>query len=130
MSKKSNPLGDLELQVMEILWKDGGMTVRELWSKEAFGERAYTTMMTTMDRLYRKGLLCRKSEKKAYLYWPSQKREEYWRTVSQEIMQNLMRLGGASTLTAFVDAATVDDEENLELLEALIQKRKRERGDS
>lgn len=127
MSKSANPLGELELQVMELLWKEGEMTVRQLWSKQEFGQRAYTTMMTTMDRLYRKGLLRRKTEKNAYCYWPTQDRASYWQSVSQELMLELMKIGGAPTLTAFVDAARDQDEENLTRLETMIRQRQKER---
>lgn len=106
------------------------MTVRELWDKDVFGSRAYTTIMTTTDRLFRKGLLCRESKKKAYQYWPSQDRDSYWKAVSQELMSELMELGGAPILTAFVEAASDQDQENLDRLEAMIQQRRKEQESS
>ncbi|HAA55861.1 MAG TPA: CopY family transcriptional regulator [Myxococcales bacterium] len=123
MKPAKHPLGELELQVMELMWREGALTVRELWSKEEFGERAYTTMMTTMNRLHTKGLLCREKEKSAYRYWPSQERGDYWEEVTRDMMTSLVQLGGAPALTAFVDVVSQQDEEHLDRLEALVEQR-------
>lgn len=116
--------------VMEVFWEKGEMTVRALCAQGTLCQRAYTTIMTTANRLYNKGLLCRKSEKGAYTYWPSLDRASYWQSVSQAVMAELMQLGGAPTLTAFVDAAAEQDKENLLRLEEMILKRKQERESS
>ena len=60
-------LGHLEHRVMAALWQGGERSVRDV--QEAFaGELAYTTLMTTMDRLFRKGLLARRKRGRAYVY--------------------------------------------------------------
>ena len=125
-----NSLGPLELQVMECFWKEGELTVRQLWSKNDFQSRAYTTMMTTMNRLHCKGLLSRRSEKNAYVYWAAQSREQYWKELSQTVISELMELGGTPILTGFVEAALEKDMENLDHLEALILEKQKKRGQS
>jgi predicted transcriptional regulator len=63
---------------MEVLWKNGECCVREV----AGGlERrlAYTTVMTTLDRLYKKGLLVRRRRERAFLYTSAIAREEWYR---------------------------------------------------
>ncbi|MFE3029487.1 BlaI/MecI/CopY family transcriptional regulator, partial [Nocardia tengchongensis] len=71
--------GDLETVIIERIWdRPGKTTVRELFDELA-AERdiAYTTVMSTMDNLHRKGWLERERVGKAYRYWASLSREEY-----------------------------------------------------
>jgi predicted transcriptional regulator len=71
-------LGDLELRIMDIIWdKDTYCTVSEI-HEVLYPENklAYTTIMTVMGNLYKKGVLKRKKESKAYLYAPNVQREE------------------------------------------------------
>src|SRR5271170_4170228 len=70
----------LESEVMQELWATGERTVREVMdalNPRASQARAYTTYMTTMVRLHRKGLLTRRREGKTDFYAPSHAREEY-----------------------------------------------------
>jgi predicted transcriptional regulator len=74
------PLGVLEADVMEQLWRQGEATVRtvlEAINATAGKERAYTTVMTVMGNLDRKGLLTRRREGKTDVYIPVMSREQY-----------------------------------------------------
>lgn len=116
---------------MEVLWDWGEGTVREVWHKLGEDNRAYTTVMTAMDRLFRKGLLVRAFSEdgsgNAYQYKPVHSRAMYWQGMAQETMRELMEIGGDVTLSAFVEVATDIDEQNLERLEALVRQRRKER---
>jgi predicted transcriptional regulator len=84
--------GDLEAVIMHMVWDhDGPVTVRELFD-ELRQERviAYTTVMSTMDNLHRKGWLARVKEGKAYRYTPTASREEY----SAGLMREALADGG------------------------------------
>ena len=84
--------GDLEAVIMDRVWqRDGPVTVRELFDELA-AERtiAYTTVMTTMDNLHRKGWLDRVKEGKAYRYTATASREEY----SARLMREALADGG------------------------------------
>ena len=61
--------------MLEALWTRGDATVRELVNDHCEG-LAYTTLMTTLDRLFKKGLLTRKEEGRAFRYAPRFSREE------------------------------------------------------
>src|SRR5690242_11062953 len=75
-SSVAERLGPLETQLMRLLWQRGATTVRELLeSGEITG--AYTTVMTTLDRLYKKGLLDRTPEGRAFRYAPRQSKQEF-----------------------------------------------------
>lgn len=71
-------LGDLQLQVMEEVWRLGEATVADVHEALA-GQRklAYTTVLTTMRALERRGMLTHEAVGKAYLYKPAVSREQY-----------------------------------------------------
>jgi predicted transcriptional regulator len=74
------PLHELESEVMEELWRQGEAPVRavlDALNASAGKERAYTTVMTIMARLHRKGLLSRRRESKTDIYAPVMSRDEY-----------------------------------------------------
>jgi predicted transcriptional regulator len=73
------PLHELESLVMEEIWRQGEATVRDVLTALNRGERerAYTTVMTIMSRLDRKGLLTRSRRGKSDVYEPLMSREEY-----------------------------------------------------
>jgi predicted transcriptional regulator len=62
-------LGPLEIQVMEVVWSSGESSVRDVVEK-LDSKLAYTTVMTTLDRLFKKGLLDRHKSERAFLYSP------------------------------------------------------------
>src|SRR5580698_10507528 len=73
-------LHPLEAEVMEELWKSGEVPVRAVMdalNKRTSKKRAYTTYMTIMARLHKKGLLARRREGKTDFYAPTQDRDEY-----------------------------------------------------
>ncbi|TNE43435.1 MAG: BlaI/MecI/CopY family transcriptional regulator [Deltaproteobacteria bacterium] len=125
----SQGISGLERDVMECIWEKGRATVRDVMNcLDQSKSRAYTTIMTTMDRLFQKDLLVREREGNAYVYVPAQSRDSYWKSVAQETMQTLLTVGGDVALSAFVDAASQEDEKNLERLEQLIQSHRDRRG--
>jgi predicted transcriptional regulator len=110
--------GDLEAVIMQRVWDHARpVTVRELFD-ELVRERAiaYTTVMTTMDNLYRKGWLARAKEGKAYRYTATASREEY----SARLMREALDDGGntQAVLTHFV--AQMDGAES-EVLRAVVR---------
>ncbi len=63
-------LGHRECQVLEIVWADGNATVEQV-SRRLPIRLAYTTVMTTLDRLFKKGLLTRVKSDRAFIYSPA-----------------------------------------------------------
>ena len=110
--------GDLEAVIMHRVWDHGGpVTVRELFD-ELQQERviAYTTVMTTMDNLHRKGWLARVKEGKAYRYTPTASREEY----SARLMREALDDGGDTQAVLSHFVAQMDGEES-EVLRAVVR---------
>ena len=119
--------GDLEAAIMDRLWSsEQPLTVREMLDELATDRRlAYTTVMTVMDNLYRKGWLTRELAGRAYLYRPVSSRQEY----SAELMRQALAGSGdeVATLLRFVDHMT--DEEATAVRDAIrgrLRKGKRE----
>jgi predicted transcriptional regulator len=109
--------GDLEAVIMHRVWDHGGpVTVRELF-EELQAERviAYTTVMTTMDNLHRKGWLARVKEGKAYRYTATASREEY----SARLMREALDGGGDTQAVLSHFVAQMDGEES-EVLRAVV----------
>ena len=84
--------GDLETVIMHMVWdRHRPVTVRELFDElRQEREIAYTTVMSTMDNLHRKGWLDRAKEGKAYHYTATASREEY----SARLMREALAGGG------------------------------------
>jgi predicted transcriptional regulator len=111
--------GDLETVVMDRLWnREGETTVRELFEDMRLDrEIAYTTVMSTMDNLHRKGWLDRKRQGKAFRYWPSLTREQH----SARLMRDALDGGGNPSLVLSHFLEQMTDEESVALRASLQQ---------
>lgn len=121
-------LGELETAVMELLWTEPGQTVTEVERRLLqFRAIAHTTVLTTLDRLHRKGYLTRAKRGKAFVYSPRLSREEFERGMAEEVLGALLGHFSTPALSAFVDLVG-EDPGALERLEAMIREKRRERG--
>ncbi|MGQ0843396.1 MAG: BlaI/MecI/CopY family transcriptional regulator [Sporichthyaceae bacterium] len=94
--------GELEAAVMERLWAaDEALAVRDVHTQLAARELAYTTVMTVMDKLHRKGWLARVRDGRAYLYRPVVSRERYTADLMGEALS--ASSDRSATLVAFLD---------------------------
>jgi predicted transcriptional regulator len=82
-------LGPLETQVMEVLWERGECNVREVITRMD-RSLAYTTVMTTLDRLFRKNLVKRRLLKRAYLYSPCMSCQQWKDQVVRDVVAKLL----------------------------------------
>jgi len=119
-------LGKLEARLMTILWRGNACSVRDV-VQALRGELAYTTVMTTLDRLHTKGLLGREKVGNAFSYRAVVTRAEFERHIVEHAVTGMLRRSGEPVLTAFIAAAADVDEANLARLEALIAARRKVR---
>jgi predicted transcriptional regulator len=123
-----NGLGALEREVMTLAWGQHELSVRGACA--ALGSTvAYTTVMTTMDRLFKKGLLARRKAGRAFLYRAAATREEVDGAVTAELVQGLLRRDGSEPLpilSSLVDALSGYDCALLDELERLVRQKRRE----
>ena len=120
-------LGPLEERILDLLWRSRGeRSVREV-QDDLQGSLAYTTVMTTLDRLFKKGLLNRKRDGQAYLYATRVSREAFAAGLLKRSLDRILGAGSATPLLAsFVDAVSEHDRELLPELERLVRARERE----
>lgn len=119
-------LGALETEMMERIWRSGETSVREVHTE--FAQRlAYTTVMTTMDRLYKKGMLQRRKVGKAFLYVALLTEQEYREQLAHHLFGMVLHDGNNSStvLSNFVDAVGEADEKLLDNLDQLVQAKRR-----
>ncbi len=121
-------LGKLERQVLDEAWKRGEVSVRDVFV--SFDEAvAYTTLMTTLDRLYKKKLLERRKDGRAFLYSPTLSLEEFEHGIREDVIDGLLGRGAESVspvLACIVDTVSERDRELLDELERLVKEKKRE----
>jgi predicted transcriptional regulator len=121
-------LGTLELELMEILWSRGESSVRDvvpLLSRPL----AYTTVMTTLDRLFKKGLLDRHKSDRAFFYSPSYSRQEWERRRAGNLVAGFLSGPNPSRellLSCLLDAVGEHDATLLDDLEKKIRSRRKE----
>jgi predicted transcriptional regulator len=120
-------LGPLEQRLLEALWARGTATVRELVDA-GYEDLAYTTVMTTLDRLYKKNALTREPEGRAFRYAPRFTREQLHREVAGEAFRRLLDASpaGSLPLSYLVDILSQRDAQLLDDLRQLVERKRRE----
>lgn len=121
-------LGVLERKVMFVMYESPEVSVGQV--NAALGDiYAYTTVMTTLDRLYKKGLLSRRKDGRAYLYSARFSIEELEKGVARDVIGHLLdRISGRvePVLACIVDSVSDRDAELLDELERLVRDKRRE----
>ena len=121
-------MGHLELTVMETLWEQGQGNVHDV-VRRLGRPLAYNTVMTTLDRLYKKGLLNRSKKERAYFYAPRLSRLEWQQKQASNLVTGFLSgAGDASELlvSCLVDAVGQYDAGLLDELEERIWIKRRE----
>ena len=121
-------LGPLEFAVMETLWTGGEGNVHEV-SRRLARPLAYTTVMTTLDRLFKKGLLDRRKSERAFIYSPRFSRSEWEHKRAGDLVAGFLsgsEPGGEALLSCLVDAVGDQDQALLDELEKKIRIKREE----
>jgi predicted transcriptional regulator len=122
-------LGELEAAIMRVAWEASQPLTVEMVRRalQAQGrEVAYTTVMTTMARLYDKGLLRRQQQGRAYVYWPAVSEEEFGATVARAAIDGLLGAFREPAVAYFVEALSERDPRQLDLLAELVERKRQE----
>jgi predicted transcriptional regulator len=125
-------LGPLEREVMGLIWgrPDDAAEVSVRDVHLAFeGRLAYTTLMTTLDRLHKKGLLDRRKEGRAFFYSPRFSPNEFERGVARDVINTLLGRGSDGVepiLACIIDTVSERDRALLDELDRLIKEKRRE----
>ena len=124
MPPKTNQPSDLELQVLSVLWDKGSATVREVHDKLPDGKiRAYTTVLTVMQKLEKKGLVTKETEGTAHVYSPTQSQEATVRPLLRDLVQNIFRGKVSTVVQHLLEDEQISDAE-LKEIRTLIRRHK------
>jgi predicted transcriptional regulator len=121
-------LGHLEVSVMEVLWSRGESSVRDV-VHQLPRTLAYTTVMTTLDRLYKKDLLNRRKSERAFLYSPRLSPQEWERKRAGDLVAGFLAGPQPSRdllISCLVEAVGQYDKALLDTLEKRIRRKRRE----
>lgn len=105
-------LAPLELECISVLWAVGEGTVRDIYQRLAISRpRAYTTVLTIMDRLARKGMVVRRKSGRAFLYQAKLSVEEARAKAVEQIVQGFFA-GSPEALAAHLSSLSEGTQEN------------------
>jgi len=120
--------GPLEMRVLDALWSRGTPAcVRDI--QPQFPGVAYTTLMTTLDRLFRKGTLRREKSGRAFYYVPKASQDQLISQLAGSTIATLLPDNNVSVrpiMSLFVDTLGDRDEALLDELETLVRARREE----
>ena len=120
-------LGSLEREILSCCWARRELSVREACALLP-SPVAYTTVMTTMDRLFKKGLLSRRKVGRAFVYAAAATRDELEGAVAAELVEGLLNRSAGEplpVLSSLVDAVSERDRDLLDELERLVREKRR-----
>jgi predicted transcriptional regulator len=114
--------GHLERDVMEVIWQVETANVRDVQHRLP-RQAAYTTVMTTLDRLFKKGFVDRVRQGRAFVYKAAHSREQVETAVTAGLLTGFLEESSRARplLSNFVDAVAEQDEALLDELDALIR---------
>ncbi|MGY8656776.1 MAG: BlaI/MecI/CopY family transcriptional regulator [Verrucomicrobiia bacterium] len=129
MTKKPNTQpSNLEMQVLSVLWDRGPSTVRELLDAMPDGkQRAYTTVLTVMQNMEKKGLVSRTSRGTAHVYRPVGSRKRTLGPMLKGMLNNVFGGSVSTAMQGFLNEADVSEEE-LDALRKMIDERRQVEG--
>lgn len=111
---------ELELQVLGVLWREGPLTAREVGARMADGKpRAYTTVLSVLQVMEKKGLVGHEPEGRANRYFPKVRMPQVLGPMLRQLVQNVFGGSAAGAVQHLLDETEVSAEE-LEKIRALI----------
>jgi predicted transcriptional regulator len=123
-------LGFLERELMEHVWKLDEVSVTDVHDQLA-GRLAYTTIMTTLDRLFKKGILQRRKQGRAFIYSARFTREQFKQGMVKKALSYLLEEHNKETaplMAYLVETFKEHDARLLDELERLIQQSRERNG--
>lgn len=127
-TKGINSLGELELDIMGIVWSMERATVKDVF--EVMYERrklAYTTIMTVMNRLAVKSILAQDKSTVPYVYTPLVERDEMAHSMVGEVVDRMLEGSSSAVISFLVDRGGMSDDE-ISQLKAKIAEAEKEAG--
>ena len=120
---------DLEMQILSVLWEKGDMTVREVLEAMPDGKkRAYTSILSVMQVMEKKGLLKHSSKGTAHVYKPAMKREKIIQPFMKKVLNEVFGGKPSAMMQALLSETPIDDEE-MSQIQTIIKEAKTAQSD-
>lgn len=126
MAKTPQKLGELETEIMTVVWERGEVSVQDV--KDALDPNrplAYTTVMTVMSRLAEKGILNRRKDGRAYVYSPAASQKSTAGSMLRALVQSLYHGATGEAIAHLLEEETDVDDAELDRLEKLIEAKRK-----
>ena len=117
----------LELQILKILWEQSPLFVRDIREALALQDRsiAHTSVITTLNKMVKKGYLKRKKQGKALVFSPRISQKVVSENVAADVLRRVFDGSASAVMLSLLNAGDVDEEE-LKALRRLINDKIRE----
>lgn len=112
--------GNLEQEIMNILWEAQTALKPAEVQERCKGELAYTTVMTMLQRLHRKGILNRERDGNAYRYAPKISKDSYASTTLDKVYKGILAAYGPLAIANFIESVK-SDPQHRELLQKYLR---------
>jgi len=116
--------GELEAEIMEILWDRGPLKGKDIF--EAMKDKrkiAYTTVLTVLDRLSRKGFVKKRKKFRSTIFIPTIAKKDFQSLVAQKLVRSAINISNDFALSAFLDIFSEMKSEELEKLSKFIEEK-------
>ncbi|HZD60010.1 MAG TPA: BlaI/MecI/CopY family transcriptional regulator [Anaerolineae bacterium] len=119
-------LGELEADIMSVVWRLGGASVKDVF-EELYPEKrlAYTTIMTVMSRLANKNVLKQDRTSTAYMYTPNVSQEDMANSMVSQVIDKVLG-GSVAPVLSFLLKKSEIDESEIERIKLAVEERKKE----
>ncbi len=118
-------LGTLEKDIMEVMWKRGESSVKDILDTFPAGKNiSYSAVITVTNRMTKKGLLQKRKVGKAYFYTPAYDKDQFCEIVSRKVVEGISGFSLQSAMVHFVDYMSQMEPEKIEYFSHLIESKK------
>jgi BlaI family transcriptional regulator, penicillinase repressor len=126
--KRPRP-SELELQILSVLWEKGPLPIRAIREALPDGkQRAYTTVLTIVQILEKKGLVGHTVQGQAHLFHPLVTRRQVLRPLMRELLRNVFGGRPADAVQCLLDSTQLDEDELLQIRQAIQSATEKSRG--
>ena len=116
MRKPLNPLGETEMEILNIVWELGEASVSEVRERMLeYRDVAYTTVMTILKNLADKEVLKYREEGRSYIYFAAVKPEEVRLSLIDRLVDKVFKGSPKELVQTLVQSENLSDEERLEI---------------
>jgi predicted transcriptional regulator len=116
--------GELEAEIMEILWDRGPLKGKDIFEATKDKRKiAYTTVLTVLDRLSRKGFVKKKKKFRSTIFIPTIAKKDFQSIVAQKLVRSAINISNDFAISAFLDIFSEMKSEELEKLSKFIEEK-------